>query len=519
MQINSKKKSYKQLRLILGDQLNEQHSWFEKIDTSILYVMMEISAESTYVVHHIQKITGIFAAMRLFHQKMSGKGHDFYYFNICEKENKQNFIDNLSELIQLFDIQKIEYQLPDEYRLQKILQNETKNWDIPVNCVSTEHFIVSPEEFDQFYRDKKEYLMEYFYRYARKKTGLLMQGSQPIGGKWNFDADNRKKLPENYIKDFFNFEMVEVSTVYKDIRNANLSFIGKINPNAFLWPISRELALKQLTYFIENQLPFFGTFQDAMTEKDAFIFHSRLSFALNCKMIHPLEVCKKVEEAYFENPEKYTLNQVEGFIRQIIGWREFVRGIYQAEMPDFKQLNFFGNIRPLPSWYWNGNTRMNCMHHAIKQSLEHGYAHHIQRLMITGNFALIAGMNPDEVDAWYLGIYIDAFEWVELTNTRGMSQFADGGIVGTKPYAGSAAYIHKMSDYCKKCVYDLKDKTGEKACPFNVLYWHFYDRNQEKLRGNQRVSMMYAVWDKMQTEQKNAILERANHYLSKIEEL
>ncbi len=512
-------KTYKKLRLILGDQLNENHSWFQTIDSDVLYVMMEIKPESAYVVHHIQKITGIFAAMRQFQHKMSKKGHDFYYFKICEKENKHSFIDNLSDLIQTHEIQLFEYQLPDEFRLQELVQNETKNWDIPVNCVSTEHFIVSPEEFDQFHRNKKDYLMEFFYRFVRKKTGLLMQGSQPIGGKWNFDSDNRKKLPASYLKDVFAIQTTDVSAIYNEIQAAELPFIGEINPQAFSWPTNREAALEQFNYFIENQLPFFGTYQDAMTEKDPFIFHSRLSFALNCKLIHPLEVCRKVENAYFENPDKYALNQVEGFIRQIIGWREYVRGIYQAKMPAYKQLNFFENKRSLPSWFWNGNTHMNCMHHAIKQSLEHGYAHHIQRLMVTGNFALIAGINPDEVDAWYLGIYIDAFEWVEITNTRGMSQFADGGIVGTKPYAGSAAYVHKMSDYCKNCTYDYKDKTGEKACPLNVLYWHFYERNQDKLRGNQRISMMYSIWDKMQAEQKAAILERANHYLETIEQL
>jgi deoxyribodipyrimidine photolyase-related protein len=240
---------------------------------------------------------------------------------------------------------------------------------------------------------------------------------------------------------------------------------------------------------------------------------------MNVKLISPLEVIRRVEKAYSEEPERYELNQIEGFIRQILGWREYMRGVYWSQMPSYANLNFFDNKRPLPSWFWTGETKLNCLKHAINQSLEEAYAHHIQRLMITGNFALLAGIHPDDVDNWYLGIYIDAFEWVEITNTRGMSQFADGGIVGSKPYVSSASYIDKMSDYCQNCHYKKELKIEEGACPFNSLYWNFFDSHQEKLKSNPRLGMMLNVWNKMEPDQKTNLLQQAAYYLDKIETL
>jgi len=261
----------------------------------------------------------------------------------------------------------------------------------------------------------------------------------------------------------------------------------------------------------------FGQYQDAMTTWDPFLFHSRLSFSLNTKMISPLEVVRKVETYWESHQDEVSISQVEGFVRQIIGWREYMRGIYWAKMPEFAELNFFGHERPLPSWYWTGNTKMNCLSKSISQSLEHAYAHHIQRLMVTGNFALLAGIDPAALDEWYLGIYIDAIEWVEITNTRGMSQFADGGIVGTKPYVSSANYIQKMSNYCGQCAYDAKKKTGHGACPFNSLYWNFYEVNRSKLQKNPRIGMAYRTLDKMSN--KKELLAQAAEYLDKIETL
>jgi deoxyribodipyrimidine photolyase-related protein len=266
-------------------------------------------------------------------------------------------------------------------------------------------------------------------------------------------------------------------------------------------------------------LHLFGSYQDAMTPNEWSLYHSRISFSMNIKMISPQEVINKAVKEWQKRPDEIQFNQLEGFVRQIIGWREYMRGIYWLKMPEYASLNYFNNQEKLPEWFWTGETKMNCVKDAINQSLDYGYAHHIQRLMITGNFALLAGVNPDEIDAWYLGIYIDAIEWVQITNTRGMSQFADGGIVGTKPYVSSASYIDKMSHYCGSCFYKKAIKTGEKACPFNSLYWNFYDKNEDKLGKNPRIGMMYNVWRKMQPEAKVAMLEQADYYLKNINKL
>jgi len=517
--MNNKSTKYKTLSLILGDQLNENHSWFQKVDEDVLYVMMEIRSETDYVAHHIQKVIGIFSAMREFYQIMLSKGHQFEYFKILDNNNLQTFSENISNLVKQYSIDKIEFQNPDEFRVREHLINSITALNIPFTSVSSEHFVVEINEFQDFFKDKKQYIMEFFYRFVRKKTRLLMQGSSPIGDKWNFDSENRNKIPKNHVIITLDEKTKNLEAIHNEIIEAGISTIGEVDSKNFSWSTNREEALILLDEFIEKCLPFFGTFQDAMTVKHPFIYHSRLSFAMNIKLISPLEVCKRVEKAYFENPDLYALNQVEGFIRQIIGWREYMRGIYWMKMPEYEHLNYFDHSRKLPNWYWNGNTKMNCLKNTIKQSLNHSYAHHIQRLMVTGNFALLAGIDPDEVDNWYLGIYIDAFQWVEITNTRGMSQFADGGIVGTKPYISSGTYISKMSDYCESCQYKHTEKIGEKACPFNSLYWNFYEKNRAKLEMNPRISMMYRTWDKMSNQTKVELIEQAEKHLANLDNL
>jgi deoxyribodipyrimidine photolyase-related protein len=256
-----------------------------------------------------------------------------------------------------------------------------------------------------------------------------------------------------------------------------------------------------------------------MRENEWSVYHSRLSFLMNSKILSPKEVIERVEEAWREDKKKYPISAVEGFIRQILGWREFMRGVYWAKMPGYARSNYFRHQRKLPKWYWTGETKMNCLSQAINQSLDYAYAHHIQRLMITGNFALLAGIHPDEVDAWYLGVYIDAIEWVEITNTRGMSQFADGGIVGTKPYVSSANYVDKMSDYCKNCHYSKSKKTGDKACPFNSFFWNFYEQHRDKLENNPRIGFVYQTLGKMKREKKEELFKQADYYLKNLDEL
>jgi deoxyribodipyrimidine photolyase-related protein len=303
------------------------------------------------------------------------------------------------------------------------------------------------------------------------------------------------------------------------IRAAGVQTIGRVDAKHFPWPRDRSEALVLLDYFLEHGLPDFGRFQDAMSSGHPVLFHSRLSFALNVKMISPMEVIRRTLEYWTSDGRRIGISQVEGFIRQILGWREYLRGIYWELMPQYARTNYFGHIGKLPGFYWSGETRMNCLHQAIAQSLESAYAHHIPRLMITGNFALLAGVDPDAVDEWYLGIYIDALQWVEITNTRGMSQFADGGLVGTKPYVCSATYIARMSDYCKNCSYDPKSRFGRAACPFNSLYWHFYHRHRSLLEGNSRIGFVYKTLDRMSADDRLRILSQAESYLQRIEEL
>jgi deoxyribodipyrimidine photolyase-related protein len=340
-----------------------------------------------------------------------------------------------------------------------------------------------------------------------------------LGGIWNYDKDNRKKLPKQIdFPSLCNFPR-QVDHIDQMLCKMNVSTIGSTHVSEINLPLTRKEGFKLLDHFLEYRLPYFGTYEDAMTDKNELIFHSNLSFAMNIKLIHPLEVVNRAIDFYHKYADKITMSQIEGFVRQIIGWREFMRGIYWAKMPEFKSLNYFGHQRNLPKWIWTGNTKMKCLSHSINQSLNTGYAHHIQRLMVIGNFMLLFGGKPDEIDAWYLGVYNDAIEWVQITNTRGMSQFADGGIVGSKPYVSSANYIHKMSDYCSNCTYQHKEKLGDKACPFNSLYWDFYERNRSNLERNPRIGMMYRILDKMGVQEKKAILEKARWVKENIEDL
>jgi deoxyribodipyrimidine photolyase-related protein len=510
---------YQKLRLILGDQLNEQHPWFREKSEDTLYVFLEMRQETDYVAHHIQKVVAFFGAMRSFAGTLRTAGHQVEYWDLEHPENQHTLHDNIIYLVEKYQIQHFAYQLPDEYRLDQQLQALCKALSIESEAVDSAHFLGSRQELGEFFAGKKMYLMENFYRMMRRKWNILMEGTEPVGGQWNFDTENRKKLPSNHRPEEPLFFEKEVSNIAQLIQKQNITTIGQIEEKRFIWPINRTESLTLLRFFCQECLPHFGTYQDAMSTQSWSLYHARLSFSLNTKMLSPLEVVEAAVAAWQAQPERISLPQIEGFVRQIIGWREYMRGIYWLKMPNFAQLNFFNHQRALPDFYWTARTHMNCMRHAIGQSLQWAYAHHIQRLMVTGNFALLAGIHPDALDAWYLGIYIDAIEWVEITNTRGMSQYADGGIVGSKPYVSSANYIDKMSNYCPTCFYDKNKKTGLKACPFNSLYWHFYHRHRTLLERNPRIGMMYRTWDKMSEEQQTALLHQAEIYLQNIENI
>jgi len=503
-----------ELRLILGDQLNEHHSWFSATpdQDDAVYVMMEIRSETDYARHHIQKIIGFFLAMRHFAERLKAQGRKVHYLRLHDPLNRQSFTANLTWLVQYYQATALAYQLPDEYRLDTELSQLSSVLQIPVRVADTEHFLSEREAVQHLFAGKKTYLMETFYRNMRRRYGLLMEEdrSTPLTGQWNYDQDNRQSLPPTVdIPPVLHFEK-NVSELYEEIQRAGIKTIGRLEHSTkFDWPTTRAEHLQLLQHFIRHRLHAFGTYQDAMSSRHYLLFHSQLSFGLNTKMLHPLEVIGAAVNSWREHPAVISFAQVEGFVRQIAGWREFMRGVYWAQMPAYADTNYFDHQAPLPEFYWTGQTKMHCLSHAIGQSLDSAYAHHIQRLMVTGNFALLLGVRPDYVDQWYLGVYMDAIEWVELTNTRGMSQYADGGLLATKPYVSSGNYIHKMSDYCNQCPYNPKEKTGSQACPFNSLYWDFMHRHRHLLAKNPRIGMVYKNWDRMDELQRQAVLQRA----------
>jgi len=504
----------KKLRLILGDQLNHNHSWFDETDNEVIYFIAEMRQETDYVVHHIQKVIAFFEAMRNFADWLEERGHFVIYYDLSHPDNKHELSKNLNQLIKAHQVDKFEYQLPDEFRLDQQLKEFCKTSNIKTEAHETEHFLTSRPDLESFFKGKKTYTMEYFYRDMRKKYDIMMLTEKdPEGGKWNFDQSNRKKWngkPEIPHERGFR---KDVSNTLKRIKDAGIKTMGAVDEISFNWPTSRTDSLSVLNYFCENLLVHFGDYQDAMDPDQVYLFHSRLSFAMNSKMLHPLEVIKKVIEYWRENKNQIDISQVEGFVRQILGWREYMRGMYWMKMPEYRTTNKLENHNKLPDFYWTGETKMNCLHHAIKQSLDHAYAHHIQRLMVTGNYALLTQTNPDEVDEWYLGIYIDAIEWVEITNTRGMSQFADGGLVATKPYVSSGSYINKMSNYCKSCEYSVSKKTGDNACPFNSLYWNFLFEKREHFKNNQRMNMMMNLLNKKDPDDLEKLVNRAQEII------
>ncbi|RUO64873.1 cryptochrome/photolyase family protein [Idiomarina ramblicola] len=513
------------IRLILGDQLNAKHSWFRRKDPGVLYVMMEMKQETDYVVHHRQKVLAFFGAMRAFAKALDSAGHRMRYIQLDDSDNRQSLTQNLESIIEQNNGATLECQQPDEYRLDHQLRSWAGAKDITLTWYDTEHFITGRNSLKTYFPDNKNYLMETFYRKVRQQYDILMENGSPVGGRWNYDKENQKKLPVGQNIEpplVFSNDVSDIDTL---LNKYHVKTMGKASPEQFIWPLNRQQSKQLLEHFCQFGLPNFGRYQDTMATADTVnnahwsLYHSRLSFSLNTKMLHPLEVVKAAIETWSNNQERISLAQIEGFCRQIIGWREFVRGIYWAHMPDYKDLNALNHNHPLPSFYWTGDTKMNCLHHSIKQSLDYAYAHHIQRLMVTGNFALLAGVSPDALDDWYLGIYIDAIEWVEMPNTRGMSQYADGGLIATKPYIASANYMQKMGHYCKGCYYDPKKKTGDKACPFNSLYWHFIERHKEQFKENHRMRMMYQVWNKKTEEEQQALIKQAEVYLDNINQL
>ncbi|MFZ6674864.1 cryptochrome/photolyase family protein [Undibacterium sp. Xuan67W] len=506
------------LRLILGDQLNLRHRWFSESADDIVYVFMEVRQETDYVLHHAQKILAIFAAMRDMARQLKEQGQRVHYLTIDDATNLQSLPANIDHLIAHYQASSFEYQAPDEWRLDQQLYEHGRRSPVAWVMVDSEHFYTTRSEAADIFTGRRQWLMEYFYRQMRVKHQILMEDAKkPVGGQWNYDHDNRKPWRGTPEEPVDQRRCHDHSVLWNAIVAAGVKSFGNPKADQLAWALNRAEALQQLDTFIDHALPHFGDFQDAMSSNAWRLFHSLLSFALNVKMLNPREVVDKAEAAYQQGHA--SLAAAEGFIRQILGWREYVRGVYWTNMPDYGHHNVFGHSTVLPAWFWTGQTKMRCLSHAIGQSLEQAHAHHIQRLMVIGNFALLAGLDPHAVHCWYLGVYIDAFEWVEMPNTLGMSQFADGGLLATKPYVSSAAYIDRMSDYCKGCHYDKKARLGERACPYNALYWDFFYRNADRLANNPRIGMVYRQLEKMDADAVQGFTDRAALLRARLDEL
>jgi deoxyribodipyrimidine photolyase-related protein len=501
------------LRLILGDQLSPEISSLDGFEVSKDTILMcEIWNEATYVKHHKKKIAFLFSAMRHFAEELKASGYNVEYVKLNDKDNTGFFKTEVERTIKKYKFDHIVVTHPGEYRVLKDMQSWEQDLGIPVKIKSDDRFLCTTEEFAKWAKDRKQLRLENFYREMRKKYSILMNGSDPVGGQWNYDSENRKppksglKIPKPYSSDADGISQEVIDMVAEHFSD----HFGDLDP--FYFAVTRDQALQALHLFIEHRLKDFGNFQDAMIEGEPWMYHSHIGFYLNCGLLLPMECVKAAEEAF--NQDKAPLNSVEGFIRQIIGWREYVRGIYWLKMPDYANENFFGAKRNLPDFYWTAETKMNCIRQCVLETKKNAYAHHIQRLMVLGNFALISGIDPVQVNEWFLIVYADAYEWVELPNVSGMILFADGGVLASKPYAAGANYINKMSNYCKNCSYQVAKKNGPNACPFNYLYWDFLARNRDKLQSNHRISMMYKTYDRMDEDKKDAINHDSQQFLN-----
>jgi len=493
---------------VLGDQLSDGLSALRDLDAARDVVLMaEVRDEATYVKHHKQKIALIFAAMRSFVLRLEARGVTVRYVRIDDPGNSHSIVGELHRALDDQPFEAVAITECGEWRLAQALAAFAGTAGVPVEVREDGRFICSHDRFRRWASGKASLRMEFFYREMRRETGLLMDGKNPEGGQWNYDAENRKKLAKGVRPP------KRLRTPPDAVAKGAIADVARLFPDhfgdleEFGWPTTAEQAEGVVEDFLKHVLPSFGDWQDAMAEGEPWMWHGLISTSINLGLVDPLDVCRRAEAVY--RAGKATLNAVEGFIRQILGWREFVRGVYWLKVPEYRKRNFLDAERALPWFYWSGETDMACVADVVAQTRAHAYAHHIQRLMVTGNLAMLLGVDPDAVDDWYMVVYADAYEWVEMPNTRGMATFADGGIVGSKPYAASGAYIDRMSDYCGGCRYDVKAKEGEGACPFNRLYWGFLERNRARLRDNVRLAMPYRTLEKFGPEKRKALLKEA----------
>ena len=500
------------LRFVLGDQLHRRVSSLVDIEPEVdIVLIVEVAEEATYVRHHKQKIAFLFSAMRHFAEELREEGIRVGYVRLDDPANTSSFSGELARAVRAFRPERVVVTEPGEWRVWQSMQHWSGELGIPVEIREDNRFLCSRAEFARWGDGRRNLLMEEFYREMRRKTGFLMDGDKPELGRWNFDRENRKPLPPRVEPpEPPTFEHDEITREVLDlVRDRFAGHFGALEP--FRWAVTRADAQKAVAHFVEHRLASYGDYQDAMRQGTDFLYHSVLSPYLNAGLLTAGEVCREVERAY--RAGHAPMNAAEGYIRQVIGWREYVRGVYWSRMPDLAATNALEATRPLPWFYWSGATEMNCLAECIRTTAEHAWAHHIQRLMVTGNFALLAGIRPAEVEEWYLVVYADAYEWVELPNVHGLILYADGGVLGSKPYASSGAYINRMSDYCRHCRFDVRKRTGPDACPFNYLYWDFMMRHEEKLARNPRMKMPFDTLRRMKPELREAYRAEAERFL------
>lgn len=500
---------------ILGDQLSLNLSSLRAVNKKDTIVLMtECMDEATYIRHHKKKLVLVFSCMRHFAELLTSKGWQVDYLTLDTPKAPRSIDQSITTAIKRHKCERIVITEAAEYRLQQSLLALQNKVNAEMQILEDTRFMCPHDRFTDWASGRKQLRMENFYREMRLSTGLLMNGKKPEGDQWNFDKDNRK--PANDTVSFH----APLAHKPDNITEACIALVNKKfgkhigHTDNFWFATTSKDAQKSLKHFIKKSLPTFGDYQDAMLNSERFLSHSVLAIYINIGLLDPMDVCQQVEKAYRDG--SVPINAAEGFIRQIIGWREYVRGIYWLKMPEYVDENFFGHQRKLPDFYWTAKTPMACMSRSIEQTIDESYAHHIQRLMVTGNFAMLIGVDPKEVHEWYLAVYADAYEWVELPNTLGMSQFADGGLLGSKPYAAGGNYINKMSDYCKQCQYKVSKKAGDQACPFNYLYWHFLNDNKDKLKNNHRLAQVYRTWDRMSDERKAEIAEDSEKFLASL---
>jgi len=502
---------------VLGDQVSHDLASLRDVSRDqAVVLMMEVAEETTYVRHHQRKIALIFSAMRHFAEELRADGWRVEYVRLDDPANTGSFTGEVARAVERHRPATIRIVESGEWRVKTMIDGWAKRFGVAVDELDDDRFVCGILEFQTWAQSRGDLVMEFFYREMRRKTGLLIRpDGTPEGGQWNLDKENRAppKRGLNYPEPMHFTPDAITNEVLALVADRFAGHFGRLDK--FALPVTATQAREALKHFIRTALPDFGTYQDAMVTGQDWLYHSWLSPALNLGLLTPLEVAQAAADAYAAGDAP--LNAVEGFVRKIIGWREYVRGYYWLEMPDVATANALQATRPLPEFYWTGETDMLCMAEAVRNTRDHGYAHHIQRLMVLGNFAMLAGVRPQEVADWFLVVYADAYEWVELPNVIGMSQHADGGRLATKPYAGGGAYINRMSDHCGRCRYDVNQKTGRDACPFNALYWDFLARHEGRFRRNRRMINMYGTWDKMQPEAREALRASAAAFLGALE--